>query len=267
MDFVQDALAGVAYLKSRPDIDHRHIGLIGHSEGGLIAPLCAVRADARVQRASAERSPGVSFVVLMAGPGLPGSWILERQSQLIQNAAGIPTAVIQNNLKVMEGAIQIVIAEPGAIARRKRLTQYIEAQVRTPASQAQLSVANNGKPMSSTQQDAFVKQQVEALASPWMRLFVMYDPRPTLGKVDVPLLAIDGSKDLQVPPAEDLAAIAAAARIGNNRNVTTLELPGLNHLFQPATTGSPAEYEQIETTLDPSALRIIGDWIVGHVGK
>jgi fermentation-respiration switch protein FrsA (DUF1100 family) len=95
-----------------------------------------------------------------------------------------------------------------------------------------------------------------------MRYFLIYDPVPVLRKVRVPLLALDGSLDLQVPPKEDLAAIAAAVK--DDKDVTITELPALNHLFQTAKTGSLVEYSQIEETMSPVALKIITDWVVAH---
>ncbi|MGA9295307.1 MAG: hypothetical protein WBV81_22145, partial [Ignavibacteriaceae bacterium] len=97
--------------------------------------------------------------------------------------------------------------------------------------------------------------------------FLTYDPRPTLKKVKVPVLAIDGSKDLQVPPKEDLEAISKSLSEGGNKNFKVEELQGLNHLFQTANTGSPAEYAKIEETIAPKELNAIGDWILKTVNK
>lgn len=252
-DFAGDTLAAVAYLKSRRDIDRKHIGLIGHSEGGLIAPICATR------------SRDVAFIVLMAGPGLPGDQILERQGALIESAAGIPAARIAKNEEAQKQALQIVRAEPDLKRREEKLRSALSKVVETQDSRQELARTNGGKPMTSQQISDFVGRQVAMLASPWMRTFILYDPRPTLKKVKCPVLAIDGSRDLQVPPKDDLDAIQDALKAGGNRDVTVRELPGLNHLFQPTKTGSPSEYAAIETTVDPSALQVMGDWIVRHV--
>ncbi len=114
---------------------------------------------------------------------------------------------------------------------------------------------------------ALVDAQLKELLSPWFRYFLAYDPIPTLKQVKCPVLALNGSKDLQVPPKEDLAAIGAALKAGGNTDYTTRELPGLNHLFQTAGTGSPSEYAKIDETFSPVALTVIGDWIAAHTAK
>jgi len=251
-DFAGDALAGVEYLKKRADIDRKRIGLLGHSEGGLIAPMCATR------------SRDVAYIVLMAGPGLRGDEILQRQSVLIQIAAGVPREQVARASAVQKHALQIITTEHDAKAVDGKLRPYLEGELTKPESAAELTQANGGKPMTKAQMDSFIDGQVEMMHSPWMRFFVSYDPRPTLKKVKCPVLAIDGTNDLQVPPEEDLAEIEKALKAGGNKDVTTTLLPGLNHLFQPSKTGSPAEYAQIETTVDPSALKVIGDWLAKH---
>ena len=103
---------------------------------------------------------------------------------------------------------------------------------------------------------------IEQLNNAWFRSFLAFDPRPTLQKVRCPVLAVNGEKDLQVPSKENLAEIEKALKAGGNSDVKAIEFPGLNHLFQPCKTGSPAEYAQIETTIAPEVLKAIGDWIV-----
>jgi uncharacterized protein len=107
---------------------------------------------------------------------------------------------------------------------------------------------------------------IEGFNNAWFRYFLTYDPRSTLRTVHCPVLAINGEKDLQVSAKENLTEIARALAAGGNRDVKTVELPGLNHLFQPCKTGSPSEYGSIETTIAPEALKTIGDWIVLQTG-
>ncbi len=113
----------------------------------------------------------------------------------------------------------------------------------------------------------FFNKELKTIMSPWFKFFISYDPVPTLEKVKCPVLALDGSKDVQVPPKEDLEAIKKALEEGGNKNFETLELNGLNHLFQTAETGSPSEYGKIEETISPKALKVIGDWILKVVGN
>lgn len=107
---------------------------------------------------------------------------------------------------------------------------------------------------------------VDAFNNAWFRFFLTYDPRPTLRRVRCPVLAINGEKDLQVPAKENLAEIEKALKAGGNRNVKKVELPGLNHLFQPSKTGSPSEYGTIEMTIAPEMLKTVGDWIIAQTG-
>jgi len=233
-DFTTDAIAAAAWLRSQPGIDARHVGLVGHSEGGLIAPAVAVT------------DPKVAFIVLMAGPGLPGDQLLLKQQALISKASGVPDAAIGQSLDItgrVFNAVKGAKSEADAITAAKTVLDPEVAKGTLTRERA----------------DASIKQ----VTSAWMRSFLASDPAPVLQKVRVPVLAINGSLDMQVPPAEDLAAIKAALK--GDTDATVLELPGLNHLFQEAKTGSPAEYATIEQTLSPQALKTVGDWISRHV--
>jgi len=233
-DFTSDAEAAAAWLRVQPGIDTRHVGLIGHSEGGLIAPAVAVT------------DPKIAFIVLMAGPGLPGDQLLLKQQALIGKASSIPDAVLTQNLAVSArvfAAVKGAKSEAEAIAAAKAVLDPEVAKGTLPRDRA----------------DASIKQ----VTSPWIRSFLASDPVPVLQKVRVPVLAINGSLDMQVPPAEDLAAIKAALKA--DQDVTVAELPGLNHLFQEAKTGAPSEYATIEQTVSPLALKTVGDWIAARV--
>ena len=109
--------------------------------------------------------------------------------------------------------------------------------------------------------EAYVDAQINQFTSPWVTYFLRYDPTRTLGKVKCPVLAINGSKDLQVPPKENLSAIQSAVQKGGNTNVTIKEFKDLNHLFQEAQTGSPLEYSVIEQTMAPIVLKEVAAWI------
>jgi len=232
-DFISDARAAVAWLKTRADVDPKHIGLIGHSEGGVIAPAVAV-AD-----------PTVSFIVLMAGPGVRGDRVLLVQNGLLAGAAG----ATEPDLARMR------VSQSQAFAVVEASTDATDAKAKLDAAAAKAIAAGQ------VSKDA-AAQGIAQLTNPWMYAFLRYDPAPALQKVRVPVLAVGGSLDLQVEPKENLAAIKAALK--DDKDVTVTELPGLNHLFQDATTGSPGEYNTIEETVSPSALKLIGDWVVVH---
>lgn len=242
-DFAGDVLAGVAYLKSRKDIDPKSIGLIGHSEGGIIAPLASTR------------SKDVAFIVLMAGTGLPGEEIVYLQGKLIASAMGAPKELLDFNREVQEKMFAIVKAEKDPKAASVKLREVVKRSVEKLPEEDRKQAATA------------VEGQIGMLETPWFRYFLTYDPRPTLAKVKVPVLALVGEKDLQVPPKENLSEIEKTLKEGGNRRVTIKELPGLNHLFQTCKTGSTAEYAQIEETIAPSALSLMGDWIHDHVRK
>ncbi len=245
-DFADDVLAGVQFLKSRKEINPKQIGLVGHSEGGLIAPMVSAR------------SKDVAFVVLLAGPGTPGEAIIQQQTELILKANGMAAEGIAQSLVLQARMFEILRQEPDAARAEQQLTEAVQqaTAAMTDAQQQASGLAGDG-----------ARTLAKRLNTPWFRFFLTYDPRPTLRQVKVPVLALNGEKDLQVPPKENLAAIAAALREGGNRQVQTQELPGLNHLFQTARTGAPSEYAQIEETFAPAALQQVGDWIARRVGK
>lgn len=234
-DFATDAEAALAFLQSRKEINQQKIGLIGHSEGGLIAPMVA------------QRSKAVSYIVLLAGPGIPGDQLLLLQQELIGRASGISEADLQKTKALNQKAFAIITQSTHADSLKTALTRYLKA-------------SPQNRPAGMTE-DAYINAQLNQLTSPWFKYFLSYDPAPVLEKVTCPVLALNGEKDLQVPPTADLTAIQKALAKGGNKNVQTQVLPNLNHLFQVCKTGSPDEYAQIEQTFAPVALSAITTWI------
>jgi pimeloyl-ACP methyl ester carboxylesterase len=243
-DLATDASAAFGYLKTRKEIDPKRIGLLGHSEGGLIAPLVA------------NENPDVAFVVMIAGPGLPGDSILMLQTRLAARAGGAADSTIAQNAAVERKLLDIVKTEPDTAVAAAKLRPLLKQAM------AEMSPADS---QASSSSDQAVEQQLKQVLSPWFRYFVSHDPRPALMKLKQPLLAINGEKDVQVAPEENLAAIEAALKAGGNKDFLVKELPGLNHLFQTANTGGVSEYVKIEETISPSALKVMGDWILAHV--
>ena len=244
-DFAGDVSAGVAFLKSRSEIDPGRIGLVGHSEGGLIAPMVAAR------------SPDVAYIVLMAGTGLTGSEILSLQGHLILKALGLTEERLKSQAETLKRLMAVVVAERDEEAATKKMGAILEEALAALPEAERKALGDSAK---------FIEGQVTQLRSPWFRFFLAYDPRPTLAKVRCPVLAIIGERDLQVPPKENLAEIAKALKSAGNTRVTVREMPGLNHLFQTSKTGAPSEYATIEETMAPAALQAIGDWILEQVG-
>ncbi len=236
-DFTTDALAAVSFLRGRDEIAPDRIGILGHSEGGLVAPMAAAR------------SPDVAFIVLLAGPGVPGERIIEEQAELIGRAMGTPEQILELNKRTQARLARIVAEEPDPAAAAPRLRAVLEEARETLPPEAR------------SQAEQTAEATVRQINSPWFRFFLTYDPRPTLEQVKVPVLALGGSKDLQVPARESLREIEAALRRGGNPDVTATLLPGLNHLFQKADKGVPSEYATISETIDPTALTAISTWI------
>jgi uncharacterized protein len=245
-DFAGDALAGVGYLKGRKEIDPAKIGLIGHSEGADIAQLAA------------SRSKDVAFIVLMAGSGLPGDEILELQGQLVARAEGASESELKLARELRRRLVDILLREKDPKAARSKLIAVFTEYDATQPEAEKKALADAGGTAEAT---------VDQLNNAWFRSLLAFDPRRTLRKVPCPVLAVNGEKDLQVPPKENLAEIEKALKVGGNSDVRAIEFRGLNHLFQPCRTGSPTEYAQIEMTIAPEVLKAIGDWIVEKVGS
>ncbi|WP_263834829.1 alpha/beta hydrolase family protein [Salinibacter sp.] len=205
-EFATDVAAAVRFLRSRPGVDADATGLVGMSEGGLVAPMVHTRFEP------------VDFLVLMAGPSVPGHEILVEQSARIAAAQGAPSGAVDSIRAVQRRTLEGVATDR-------------------------------------------VRSQIEQATDPWFRFFVGYDPAPTLRQVDVPVLALYGSKDLQVPAGQNVGPMRAALQASPSDDATVRVLDGLNHLFQPAETGLPSEYAQIDTTMAPTALETISAWI------
>ena len=231
--FATDVAAGVAFLRGRQDIDPARIGLIGHSEGGMIAPLVAAQ------------DPRIAFLVLMAAPGVDGVELLLSQNRAIAEASGAPPTAVEAMLKTKRAWFEAARDARNEDDGRVRLNAVLDRQ---------------GAPVGAP-----TRAQVLSLAAPWWHYTLNTRPADTLKQIKVPVLAIGGSKDLQVPAAANLAAIKTA--LAGDRDVTTRELPGLNHLLQTAGTGLPDEYGTIEETMAPVALSTIVDWTVAHATK
>jgi pimeloyl-ACP methyl ester carboxylesterase len=243
-DFTEDALAGVSYLEGQDRVAEAQVGIVGHSEGGLIAPLAAIRSEK------------VAYIVMLAGPGVPGIDILVAQGQLIGRAAGAPEAVIEMNSRVQRALADIAKEEPDAqkAGPIMRSAMREEIALLPPAIMEAIPESQIG--------DAAINTTVNQFNSPWFRFFLHYDPRPILEQVSVPVLAIFGEKDLQVPHELNVPEIEAAFQRGNNEATTVRVLPGLNHLFQQAESGAPSEYQQIKETFNQSALELVSSWIL-----
>ncbi len=243
-DFAGDILAGVGYLKTRSDVDSQRIGLWGHSEGGIVAPMVA------------SRSVDVAFIILMSGPGVTGEQIVETQLVDIMTADGSSQAEIDTALAQQKAALAAAKTGEGLDALKVQWAQA--ARARAAALPADQLKAMGGEDQAVA---GLVQAQVDSIMNPWFRFFVTYDPAPTLAKVHVPVLALFGGKDKQVATAPNQKAIAAALASGGNTALTVKVFPDANHLYQQAITGSPSEYATLEKEFVPGLLDYVTEWI------
>ncbi|MEG2162653.1 MAG: alpha/beta fold hydrolase [Chryseobacterium sp.] len=246
VDLATDVESALAYLKTRKEINPQKIGLIGHSEGGLIAPLVA--AD----------SKDVAFIILLGGPGIPGDKILLIQQRLIAEVLGTSKQEIKATKRMNRKIFDLVKTNANTSNLKTDLRMNLELFLKDNPS---------FKIPGGMTQDAFIDLQIKTYTTPWMQYFIKYDPVPTLKKVNVPVLALNGEKDLQITPKENLKAIKKAFRKAKNKNMTIKKLPALNHLFQEADTGLPNEYQLIEQTYSPIMLKEVLNWLNSQIQK
>jgi len=230
-DFTSDAKAALAYLKNRPEIDGAKIGFIGHSEGGTIGALVA--AD----------DSSVAYVVMMAGFALPAKLLVAEQIRRFDVVEGKPPAEATQTYKLNMALFDAIANAKDQAEAEMRVRQVLAAADPAPA-----------KPEAD--------QALMFARLPAMRFILGYDPTASLRRLRVPVLALAGSKDIVVPPDVNLPALRKA--LANDPDVTIKELPGLNHFFQHAETGSPREMSMIEETLAPEVTATVIHWIAGH---
>ena len=252
LDFADDAQAAIDFLAAQPGINDKELGVIGHSAGGLIAAILGARSATRTQ------VPKLAFLVMLAGPGVRGDQLLLMQNAALGRASGMTEAQIEAANAVNNELYSIAMSQGDPAALHAQIVNALNLAIDKASglSQAQKEA-----------QRAQVSVEADQLLTPWMRTFLALDPAEYLKQVTVPVLALDGTKDLQVPATENLAAIAKALKSGGDSAVTTVDFEGLNHLFQHATTGLPSEYGTIKEDFAPEALEAMGDWILKVANK
>ena len=258
-DFTTDALAAFEYLRDRPDITPTRIGMIGHSEGGLIAPLAA------------SKEPTISWIILLAGPGVNGEQILYTQGQKILAAEGGDEAQLQQQRVLQETLIELLKSIEGKVDHKLFSQQALErltARLVELKQQANEPEKESGNPLADPKSEAsqsvlkqLIAANLTAMDTPWFRFFIVHEPGPVLQRVKCPVLALNGSKDTQVIAELNLTAIREALTAGGNQQFKLVELAELNHLFQTCETGGISEYTKIEETFAPKTLELITGWI------
>jgi pimeloyl-ACP methyl ester carboxylesterase len=236
-DFATDAAAAIQYLQYRSDVKANEIGIIGHSEGGLIAPMVAQQ----------EKNP-VAFMVLLAGPAVPGHELMVAQVGAIAKARKMPQATIDQQKQLQGELLSIILHQQDSLEAAQQLQSLLTLSYEEMPQQDGASAPTAAQ----------INVQVAQLLSPWFRGFVAYNPQPALREIQIPTLALFGGKDVQVPAISNMSAIEAL----QNKHIQARAFPDYNHLFQPATTGLPQEYGTIETTMAPEVLETISQWIL-----
>lgn len=239
-DFATDVVAAVNYLKTRTDVNPNKIGLIGHSEGGFIAPMVAAK----------DRN--INFIVLLAGTGEDGKEVLISQTTKAGELAGTPKDAIAFNEMLGRKIMNIV--------KNNTTTETLEVDITNMLQDFKKENLDNSNTEALT--DSMIKEQAKSLSSPWIVYFIKTNPEQFLSKVTCPVLAINGEKDFQVLAKLNLTGIEQSLTKGSNKDITIKELPNLNHLFQTCNTGALEEYATIEETFAPVALELVSDWIL-----
>ncbi len=245
IDFTSDAIAGVSYLKNRKEINQEKIGLIGHSEGGMIAPMVAVK------------TPSVAYIVMIASPGLAIKEMEYSGRARDLKSKGASEDLIARERIVLENMFEVIMQETDSSAVRGRFDKIIRESFEGLSEKEREIIE-----ISEQNLEAYIHAQLLRLHSPWFRFYLTYDPGKVLEKITIPVLAINGGNDVQVPARENLQAIKKALEAGGNNNYTIKELPNLNHLLQTSETGNIFEYVKIEETISPTALQVITGWIL-----
>lgn len=235
-NFASDINIAVEYLVKN---GYKNIGLIGHSEGGMIAPMVATK------------NKNVKFLVLMAGPGIPTTNLLLKQSYDLAKAAGAPEEVLKTNELLNKKIYNYIINYKGKDLKSDVKAFLMEDLKKLPKKQ-----------ISPEQIEQTAETQAKQVSSVWLQYFIKFKPDHYLSKVKIPVLAINGGLDLQVSAKENLEGIKNSLTKAGNKNFETVEFPGMNHLLQTAKTGSVSGYGQIEETISPKVLDKMIEWIL-----
>ena len=243
-DFASDVLAAVTYLKQHNKIDAKQIGLVGHSEGAIIAPMVAAQ------------NFEIAFAVLLAASGVIGEEILYEQTELINKANGVSDFLINWNRSMQIEFFNTLKTESDPDSARTKIRAMMIDKVN-------MLTDEEKQTLGLTEQ--IVTSQIESFTSLWFKAFLTYDPIPTLQRVSCPLLVLYGELDLQTPPEQNAGAVEQALKEAGHSDFSIRILPGKNHLFQTAAVGSPKVYGMITETFSPEALELISGWILERV--
>ena len=244
-DFASDALAAVDFLKKQKNVDPKKIGLLGHSEGGIIAPLAA------------SQSSDISFIILMSGFGVTGAELLIEQQRVILQSNAVPDSIIEQNMTLQKKINETLRAEKDLYDISDEIRSFAEKDFENLSPEVRKVILDKKSYI-----DSSVKSQIMMFNNPWFRFFVKYDPLPALKKVSVPVLMTFGELDQQAPASQNKHLMEEALKSGGNINFKSVLFPKANHLYQEAKTGNPSEYPELNKSFVNGFLETIGDWII-----
>lgn len=245
-DFADDAEAAVEYISQRSDMKNIEIGLIGHSEGGMIAPMIALK------------NSKVRFVVMLAAVGLPSDKLLLEQMEDINALSNVAPEKSKRQIRTEEKIFEYLKINRTETVSEELSQGYIDGLKRVIDEEFSHypKEAFEGKTI-----DEMTNTYVKVYTGKWLRNFILCDPTATLEKIMCPVLALNGTLDCQVRCKSNLDAIKKCLNKAKNSNFEVIPMEGLNHIFQKAKTGSVSEYSQIEETVNPAALQKVSEWI------
>ena len=245
-DFAHDAAAAFSVLQKQPEIDASRCGLLGHSEGSTVVAMVGAGEAPGYEQ---EARPG--FVVLLAGPGVPGHEVLREQMRQLLVSEGVDEAMVKRISEAQESLLDAAIedADMDTLVARSRVLQ-----------DAQFELNGLAETLGDSEKEELARKGAAGLKTPWMANFLVQDPRSTLRKLAMPVLAVNGTLDTQVWHEQNLPEIEKAVRDGGGR-IEIMRIKGLNHLLQPARTGGVSEYQTIEITMDEDTMGRIASWI------
>jgi pimeloyl-ACP methyl ester carboxylesterase len=248
-DFAKDVEAGLAYLNTRKEVNKNKIGLIGHSEGGLIADIVG------------SRNKNISFIIMLAGPGIDGATVLAGQTEAILVASGGSKETAAAYKSLYQKIISNSKEKDTALAITKSIDDYKQWKKTTdPKIVDTLEMNNDAEALKA------IRQMIKQFSIPWFRYFFETDPAYYIRQLQCKVLALCGSKDLQVLPEQNLTAIKSALKKSESKKYETIELPALNHMFQHCNACTIQEYGQLEETFAPEALEIMLKWLNKNIG-
>jgi hypothetical protein len=232
-------------LKKQNKINTKKIGFLGHSEGGIIAPLAA------------ENSNDVAFMVLMSGTGVTGGDLLLEQQKELLKKNNVPDSIITEDLELQKKINETLAEGKDLNDIEKDIRAFTEKDYNNLSKEVKASIPNKEAYINSN-----VRSQILTFNNPWFKFYIKYDPIPALEKVKVPVLMTFGELDLQVPVSENKPKMEEALTKGGNKNFKSVVFPKANHLYQEAITGSPGEYSQLPKKFVPGFLDTIANWIL-----